>query len=98
MSVRPTLLLIDRHSIAEGRIEHNNVSRDPDWPFRPDHENLYNIVSSRGKVIEQISRRSDNHIDKLAKKYLGHNKYTPDERRVILVQPETAQLIMYHVA
>lgn len=102
MSVRHNLLLMDRHTIAEGRIEHNNISRDPRLAIsRPDHENLYNIVWSRGKVIEQISQRVYNHIDKLAKKYLRLNKYPYHTRWKMGYsknKPEIAQLIMYQIA
>jgi hypothetical protein len=45
-------------------------------------------VAVRGKVIEQISGTdADEHIDKLAKKYLDKEKYPrrkPGEERVLL--------------
>jgi hypothetical protein len=40
-----------------------------------DQNNPYNMVSIRGGVIEQISEGADEHIDRLAKKYLGMDKY-----------------------
>lgn len=95
--VTPTWVDIEDGNIlintAEGRIKHKNVSRDPRVAISiADQENPYNMVSIRGKVIEQISRGADEHIDKLAKKYLGQDKYpyhSPNERRVILkVKPE----------
>jgi hypothetical protein len=51
------------------------------------------MVTIRGKVIEQIKGdAAEKHIDKLAKKYLGKDKYpnrTSGEKRVILkVKPE----------
>jgi hypothetical protein len=51
------------------------------------------MVTVRGKVMEQITGdAADEHIDKLAKKYLGKDKYpniVPGEKRVILkVKPE----------
>ena len=51
------------------------------------------MVTIRGKVIEQIKGdAAEKHIDKLAKKYLGKDKYPnimPGEKRVILkVKPE----------
>jgi len=50
------------------------------------------MVSIRGKVTELTEQGADEHIDKLAKKYLGVDKYplrSPDEQRIILkIQPE----------
>jgi len=51
------------------------------------------MVTVRGKVIEQISEKdADEHIDKLAKKYLDQEKYPrrkPGEERVLLrIKPE----------
>jgi hypothetical protein len=51
------------------------------------------MVAIRGKVIEQINgKEADQHIDKLAKKYLGEDKYprrSPGEERILLrIKPE----------
>ena len=78
---------------AEGRVKQKNVSRDPHVAISiVDQSNPYNMVTIRGKVIEQTSTGADDHIDKLAKRYLGVDKYpfrSQDEKRVILkVQPE----------
>ena len=78
---------------AEGRIKHKNVSRDPRVAISiSDQNNPYNMVSIRGRVIEQISEDADEHTDRLAKKYLGMDKYpyrSPNEKRVILrIKPE----------
>jgi len=79
---------------AEGRIKHKNVSRDPRLAISVVNEtNPYEMVTIRGKVTEQIGQgTADKHIDKLAKKYLGVDKYpgrSPGEKRVILkVKPE----------
>jgi hypothetical protein len=48
------------------------------------------MVTIRGRVIEQTTKGADKHIDKLAKKYLGVDKYpgrSPGEKRVVL-KPE----------
>jgi hypothetical protein len=45
------------------------------------------MVSIRGKVVEQVNGdAAERHIDKLAKKYLGLDKYSRStgEKRVIL--------------
>jgi PPOX class probable F420-dependent enzyme len=78
---------------AEGRIKHKNVSRDPRVAISiADQNNPYNMVSIRGRVIEQIKEGADEHTDRLAKKYLGMDKYpyrSPNEKRVILkIKPE----------
>jgi hypothetical protein len=37
--------------------------------------NPYNMVSIKGRVIEQTSDGADEHLHKLAKKYLGIGRY-----------------------
>ena len=73
---------------AEGRIKQRNVSRDPRISISiVDKNNQYNMVTIRGKVIEQTNADADKHIDKMAKKYLGVDKYpfaTPGEKRILL--------------
>ena len=69
------------------------MSRDPRVAISvADQSNPYNMVSIRGRVIEQISEEADEHTDRLAKKYLGLDKYpyrSPSEKRVILkIKPE----------
>ena len=78
---------------AEGRIKHKNISRDPRVAISiVDRNNPYNMVTIRGKVIGQTNQDADEHIDKLAKKYLGVDRYprrSPNEKRIILkVKPE----------
>jgi len=79
---------------AIGRIKQRNVSRDPRLSISiVDQNNPYDMVTVRGRVIEQITGdAADQHIDKLAKKYLGKDKYpnrAPGEKRVILkIKPE----------
>jgi PPOX class probable F420-dependent enzyme len=78
---------------AKGRIKQRNVSRDPRVSISLiDDENPYSMVTIRGKVIEQTSNGADEHIDKLAKKYLNTEKYpghSPNIERVILrIKPE----------
>jgi PPOX class probable F420-dependent enzyme len=97
--VTPTWVDIERDdnsiliNTAVGRIKHRNVSRDPRVAISiSDQINPYNMVSIRGKVIEQITEGADEHTDKLAKKYLGIDKYpyrSQNEKRVILkIKPE----------
>ena len=50
------------------------------------------MVAIRGEVVQQDTNSADEHIDKLAKKYLDLDKYpfrTPNEKRVILkIKPD----------
>jgi hypothetical protein len=50
------------------------------------------MVSIRGIATEQTNEGADEHIDKLAKKYLGIDKYpmrSPNEKRIIIkIKPE----------
>ena len=78
---------------ANGRIKHKNVSRDPRVSISLiDDENPYSMVSIRGQVVEQTSDGADEHIDKLAKKYLNADRYpghSPNIKRIILkIRPE----------
>lgn len=78
---------------AEGRIKQKNVSRDPRVAISiSDQNNPYDMATIRGTVTEQIKEGADEHADRLAKKYMGLDKYpyrSPDEKRVILkIKPE----------
>lgn len=78
---------------AEGRVKQKNISRDPRVAISIiDQKNPYDMLTINGKVIEQTNEGADEHIDKLAKKYLGVDKYpfrAPSEKRVILkVKPD----------
>jgi PPOX class probable F420-dependent enzyme len=98
--VTPTWVDIDKSdstvlvNTAKGRTKHRNVSTDPRVAVSViDFSNPYRMVAIRGKVIEQINgKEADQHIDKLAKKYLGEDKYPrrrPGEERILLkIKPE----------
>ncbi|MFL6513065.1 MAG: PPOX class F420-dependent oxidoreductase [Nitrososphaera sp.] len=98
--VTPTWVDIDKNNntilvnTAKGRIKHRNISRDPRVAVSVvDSSNPYDMVTVRGRVIEQINGKdADDHIDKLAKKYLDQLKYPnrrPGEERVLLkIKPE----------
>jgi PPOX class probable F420-dependent enzyme len=78
---------------AEARLKHKNISRDPRVAVSiTDRNNPYNMVTIRGKVIERTNQGADEHIDKLAKKYLNVEKYpmkSSDEKRIIVkIKPE----------
>ncbi len=73
---------------AQGRVKQKNVSRDPRVAISiVDKNNPYHMVTVRGKVIEQTDVGANIHIDKMAKKYLGVEKYPfarPGEKRILL--------------
>lgn len=78
---------------AQGRIKHKNISRDPRVSLSlVDKNNPYSMVTIQGTVIEQTTIGADEHIDKLAKKYLNIDSYpshSPSIKRVICkIKPE----------
>lgn len=70
------------------RLKYENVLRDPRVAISvSDHANPYSMVTVRGKVIEHSTDGAEEHIDRMAKKYLGMDKYpgrAPGEKRVLL--------------
>jgi PPOX class probable F420-dependent enzyme len=80
---------------AAGRQKDRNMSRDPRVSMSIlDPENPYRYVEIRGRVVERTHDGAAAHIDKMAKKYLGQDKYPyaqPGEVRVLFkIQPEHA--------
>lgn len=72
---------------AVGRQKDKNVRRDPRVAVAVmDPDNPYRYVEVRGSVREVTQEGADAHIDAMAKKYLGKDKYPfrqPGEQRVI---------------
>jgi len=78
---------------ASGRKKLDNISRDPRVAISVANQlNPYEMVAIRGEVVQQDTNSADEHIDKLAKKYLDLDKYpfrTPNEKRVVLkIKPD----------
>jgi PPOX class probable F420-dependent enzyme len=78
---------------AKGRQKDRNVRRDPRVALAiVDPDNPYRYLEVRGKVAEITEHGADAHIDKMAKKYLGQDKYPyrqGSEVRVIYkIRPE----------
>ncbi len=79
---------------AIGRVKHKNVRKNPRVALAiSDPSDPYYFLQIRGKVVEQITGpAAEQHIDKMAKKYHGKDKYesrNPSEKRVILkINPE----------
>ena len=65
-----------RFNSALGRVKDKNVRRDPRVSIALlDPENPYRYLEIRGRVVEITEDGADGHIDALAKKYLGKDKY-----------------------
>jgi PPOX class probable F420-dependent enzyme len=85
-----------RVNTAKGRVKARNMQQgarvalaimDPDEPYR--------YLQVRGRVRKVTESGADDHIDSLAKKYLGKDKYPwkrPNETRVIYeIEPTATQ-------
>jgi PPOX class probable F420-dependent enzyme len=78
---------------ARGRQKDRNVRRDPRVALAiVDPDNPYRYMEIRGTVVEITEEGAAQHIDKMAKKYLGVDKYPygqPGEVRVLYkIRPE----------
>jgi PPOX class probable F420-dependent enzyme len=73
---------------AVGRVKQRNITRDPRVSITiVDSNNPYDRIIIHGRVVDQTEQGAEAHIDKLAKKYTGANKYqktSPNERRIII--------------
>ena len=83
---------------AEGRTKTRNVAKNPNVAVCvTDSANPYTMVAVRGRMIEKTSQGADEHIDRMAKKYLGADKYpfrAPGEKRVLLkIKPESVMFM-----
>ena len=83
---------------AEGRLKTNNIRRSGEIALAiADSNNHYKQAMIRGKIVEDTHEGADEHIDLMAKKYLGQDKYPfrgPDEQRVIFkIKPEKISII-----
>ena len=72
---------------AEGRVKDKNVRRTRKVALAiVDMNDPYRHIAIRGDVVEITNEGADQHIDSLAEKYLGEEKYPfrkKDEVRVI---------------
>jgi len=78
---------------AKGRAKDRNMRRDPRVAVAViDPENPDRYLEVRGCVVEVTESGADQHIDKMAKKYLDKDKYPfrrPGEVRVrYIIEPE----------
>jgi PPOX class probable F420-dependent enzyme len=72
----------------EGSQKHRNVLRNPKVALDVvDPANAYNMAIIRGRVGEVTLDGAEEHIDRMAKKYLGQDKYPmrqPGMKRVLI--------------
>jgi PPOX class probable F420-dependent enzyme len=88
---------------SEAAAKNKHIARDPRVAISiVEQYNPYNMVSIKGKVIEQTTEGAEEHLKKLAKKYLGVGKYyyrRPRHKRVILkIRPEKIMGLSLHPA
>ncbi len=82
-----------RFDSARGRAKVKQIARDPRVTLEiSDPDDPYRYLEVRGRVVETTEQGADAHIDALAKKYLGKDRYPfrqPGEMRVLFkVRPE----------
>jgi PPOX class probable F420-dependent enzyme len=85
-----------RFNTAKGRVKAKNLARNPRVALSiQDPENPYRYMQVRGRIVETTENGADAHIDALAKKYLGKDKYpfrqTGEVRVLYKVLPERIQ-------
>ena len=78
---------------AEGRAWPRNLERDPRMTLTVQNmENPYEYLEVRGHVAERTHDGADEHIDALAKKYLGRGRLPlPPARRTARDHPRRAR-------
>jgi len=76
-----------RFNTAKGRVKERNVRRAPRVALAiMDPENPYRYLRVSGRVVDVTEQGADQHIDALAKKYLGKDRYPyrqPGEVRML---------------
>jgi PPOX class probable F420-dependent enzyme len=83
---------------AKGRQKDKNMRRDPRVSLAVvDPDNPYRYLEIRGKVAEIVEQGADAHIDKMAKKYLGADKYpyrqSSEVRVIYKIRPERTTMM-----
>ena len=84
-----------RVNTAKGRVKARNLKEGAPVALSiMDPDNAYRYIQVRGRVRRVIEAGADQHIDSLAKKYLGKDKYPfaqPGEVRVLYeIEPRAA--------
>jgi PPOX class probable F420-dependent enzyme len=75
-------------NVTTTRQKARNVKRDPRVAVAvAEQNNPYSMITIQGRVVEQLlGKEAADHIDKMAKKYLGRERYSgsPGEKRLLL--------------
>jgi PPOX class probable F420-dependent enzyme len=87
-----------RVNSAKGRVKVRNMQEGAHVAMSiPDPENPYRYIQIRGRVGHVTEDGADAHIDSLAKKYLGKDKYPfsqPGEVRITFeIEPDKVQVM-----
>lgn len=85
-----------RINTARGRVKDRNLKANPNVALSAqDPDNPYRYVQVRGRVAEMTEDGADAHIDALAKKYLGQERYpyrqAGETRVMVKISPEHVQ-------
>jgi PPOX class probable F420-dependent enzyme len=95
--VSPVWIDLDGEQIvvnsAKGRVKDRNMRADPHVALSvTDPDDPYRAVMIRGRVVKITEDGADAHIDKMAKKYLGLDRYpgrgTNETRVLYYIEPE----------
>lgn len=87
----------------EKSAKHKHISNDKRVAISVvEQNNPFNMVSIQGRVIEQTTEGADDHLKRLARRYLGIGKYyyrKPNHKRIIIkIQPEKVMGLSIHPA
>jgi len=82
-----------RINTARGRVKDRNMRRSPKVALAiMDPDNPYRHLAVQGRVVEVTEQGADAHIDALAKKYLGEDRYpyrkSGEVRVMYKIEPE----------
>jgi PPOX class probable F420-dependent enzyme len=85
-----------RFNTARGRVKTRNLERNPRVALSvQDPDNPYRYLQVRGRVTEMTEKGADAHIDALAKKYTGQDRYAHrkagEVRVTVKITPENIQ-------
>ncbi len=77
---------------ARGRVKDHNMEARPQVGISiQDPENPYRFISIRGRVVDIVEEGAREHINALAKRYTGSDKYqgpSDETRRIYKIFPE----------
>ncbi|HVL33341.1 MAG TPA: PPOX class F420-dependent oxidoreductase [Actinomycetota bacterium] len=95
--VAPVWVDVEENAIlvntAKDRVKERNAREDPRVAISVhDQDNPYRMVSVTGRVVEITATGADDHIDEMAKKYLGQDQYpnrnSAEQRVIMKIEPE----------